>query len=106
MLALEVVCITRETIAALVARNESTDGAIVAMSKTFGLEMGAQLCKDAGTEGAEPDEIAGIKVAYKDDVEEPALITATGKVYPLLPDWARAGKATNTELKRILQPVH
>lgn len=104
MLALEVVCIARSTLAVLTERGESTDGSIVVMSSKFGLEMGRQLCAEEGG-SAEPGEISGVAVVYKDDVEEPALITVAGKVYPLLPEWARSIKGAAAATNLVLRPV-
>lgn len=107
MLALEIVDIARATATHLEERNQLA-GAVIAMNKTTGREMAKDLASElqAGDEGAEPDSIAGVPVVYKDDVEDPVLITAAGKVYSLLPDWAKVSKTAHAEISRILKPVH
>jgi hypothetical protein len=53
-------------------------------------------------EGAEPEEIAGLPVAYKDDVEIPTLITTDGRAYDLLPEWAHEGRVLNAKPRILL----
>ncbi len=91
MLGVQTVNIAREINKFLEAHNRH-QGALVVMSKEFGRELAVELCPEAGAEGAEPDSIAGMPVVYKDDVEVPTIITADGKAYDILPDWAHEGR--------------
>ena len=49
-----------------------------------------------GEPGLEVAEIHGCAVTRKDEIDEPWLIDHDGKMYPILPQWARA-KAADTE---------
>ena len=101
MLSIQVVEMARAAVTTLGA---AAAGSIVVMTKAFGAEMAREMCADAGEYGAEPEEIAGVPVVYKAEAETPELITADGRRYNLLPDWAREGRLLNQEQGRILLP--
>ena len=104
MLATDVIELARITVRHL---GEEAAGAIVAMSREFGQQIAKDLCPEAFNDGAgaEPDEIAGMPVVYKDDIVDPVVITAGGRVYSLLPEWARKARQADAEISRILKPV-
>lgn len=106
MLATDVIELARITRRHLAEHGEDA-GLIVAMSKDFGQQMAKDLMPEAFNDGAgaEPDEIAGMPVVYKDGIEDPVVITTTGKIYSLLPEWARKERMAEREMGLILKPV-
>ena len=106
MLATDVVELARITRRHLAERGEDS-GLIVAMNKDFGQQMAKDLMPQAFSDGAgaEPDEIAGMPVVYKEDIVDPVVITAAGKVYSILPEWARKEKLAMREMGLVLKPV-
>jgi hypothetical protein len=101
MLAVQTVRIAQAVISYL---GEDAEGAVIVMSKSYGREMAKELCQGLDDEGAEPEEIAGLPVMYKDDVEIPTLVVHDGRAYDLLPDWAHEGRVLNAK-PRILLPA-
>ncbi|RTL37181.1 MAG: hypothetical protein EKK53_21670 [Burkholderiales bacterium] len=106
MLATDVIELARITRRHLAEHGEDA-GLIVAMSKDFGQQMAKDLMPEAFNDGAgaEPDEIAGMPVVYKEDVVDPVVITASGRVYSILPDWARKEQIAMREMGLVLKPV-
>lgn len=104
MLGVQTVSIARDVAKYLAERGEDA-GAVIVMSKKFGAELAAELCPDAGEEGAEPDSLAGVPVVYKEDVDVPTLVTADGRLYDLLPDWAHEGRLLNAQTKIQLADI-
>jgi Asp-tRNA(Asn)/Glu-tRNA(Gln) amidotransferase A subunit family amidase len=69
-------------------------GSIIAMSRKTGESLAKVLAPELVADGgAEVGELAGVPVVFKDEDIDPVLITADGKVYSLLPEWARKGQA-------------
>jgi hypothetical protein len=63
----------------------------VVVSPTWFLEMVRELYKQPAD--VEVDVIHGIKVMKRDELIEPFTISAGGRLFPVLPGWARAANA-------------
>jgi hypothetical protein len=48
-------------------------------------------------DGDVPAEIHGMAVVLKADIQEPFVVAATGRLFPMLPGWARAANLGRAE---------